>query len=95
MISVHRKVSAEMHELHLNVIIQGVCTYFIKDEPFVYGSVNKKGQNINRSIYILVFPKCDQMFILFFKFWPFAAMKISPIMSQNCQSRLSIVPNKK
>ena len=26
--------------------------------------------------------QCDQMVILFFKIWPFAVMKISPIMSQ-------------
>ena len=39
--------------------------------------------------------QCDQMVKLFFKSWPFATMKISPIMSQICQSRLSILPNKK
>ena len=36
----------------------------------------------------------DQMVKLFFKIWPFATMKISPKMSQICQSRLSILPNK-
>ena len=29
--------------------------------------------------------QCDQMVRLFFNIWPFAAMKISPIMSQICQ----------
>ena len=33
--------------------------------------------------------------VYFFNFWPFATMKISPIMSQICQSRLIILPNKK
>ena len=37
----------------------------------------------------------DQMVRLFFNVWPFATLKISPIMSQICQSRLSILPNKK
>ena len=32
---------------------------------------------------------------LFIKIWPFAAMKISRIMSQICQSMLSVLPNKK
>ena len=40
-------------------------------------------------------PRCDQMVRLFFKIWPFTAMKISPIISQICQSMLSILPNKK
>ena len=39
--------------------------------------------------------KCDQMVRLFFNIWPFATMKISPIMSQICQSQLSILPNNK
>ena len=39
--------------------------------------------------------QCDQMVRLFFNIWPFATMKISPIMSQICQSKLSILPNKK
>ena len=39
--------------------------------------------------------QCDQMVLLFFNIWPFAIMKISPIMSQICQSPLSILPNKK
>ena len=39
--------------------------------------------------------QCDQMIRLFFNNWPYAAMKISLIMSQICQSRLSILPNKK
>ena len=38
--------------------------------------------------------QCDQMVRLFFNIWPFATMKISPIMSQICQSKLSILPNK-
>ena len=38
---------------------------------------------------------CDQMVGLFFIIWPFATMKISPIMSQICQSGLSILPNTK
>ena len=37
----------------------------------------------------------DQMVRLFFKIWPFATKKTSPIMSQICQSRVSILPNKK
>ena len=39
--------------------------------------------------------RCDQMVRLFFNIWPFETMKISPIMSQIYQSRLSIFPNKK
>ena len=39
--------------------------------------------------------QCDQMVRLFFHNWPSAAMKISPIMSQICQSVLIILPNKK
>ena len=39
--------------------------------------------------------QCDQMVRLFFNIWPFATMKISPIRSQFCQSRHSILPNKK
>ena len=31
----------------------------------------------------------------FFNIWPFAAVKIVPILSQICQSKLSILPNKK
>ena len=38
--------------------------------------------------------QCDEMVGLFFNIWPFATMKISPIMSQICQSRLTILPNK-
>ena len=38
--------------------------------------------------------QCDQMVRLFFNIWPFARMQISPIMSQICQIRLSILPNK-
>ena len=34
------------------------------------------------------------MVILFFKIWPFATMKISPIMPQICQSRLTVLPSK-
>ena len=32
---------------------------------------------------------------LFFKIWPFIALKINPIISQICQSMLSILPNRK
>ena len=39
--------------------------------------------------------QCDQMVRLFFNIWSFAPMKISPIASQICQNRLSILPNKK
>ena len=39
--------------------------------------------------------QCDQIVGLFFSIWPFATMKISPIMSQIRQSQLSILPNKK
>ena len=39
--------------------------------------------------------QCDQMVRLFFNIWPFAIVKISPIMSQICQSQLSILPNMK
>ena len=38
--------------------------------------------------------QCDQMVRLFLNIWPFATLKISPTMSQICQSRLSILPNK-
>ena len=34
--------------------------------------------------------QCDQMVRLFFNIWPFAAMKISPIISQMCKSMLII-----
>ena len=39
--------------------------------------------------------QCDQMIRLFFNIWLFATTKICPIMSQVCQSSLSILPNKK
>ena len=39
--------------------------------------------------------QCDQMARLFFNIWPFATMKTCPIMSQICQSRLSIMPIRK
>ena len=39
--------------------------------------------------------QCDQKVRLFFNIWPFATIKIIAIMSQNSQSRLSILPNKK
>ena len=39
--------------------------------------------------------QCDQMFRLFFKFGHLQSIKISPIMSQICQSKLSILPKKK
>ena len=39
--------------------------------------------------------QCNQIVRLFFNIWPFATMKTSPIMSQICQSRLSILPNRK
>ena len=38
--------------------------------------------------------QCDQMVSLFFNIWPFAKRKIILIISQICQSRLSILPNK-
>ena len=38
--------------------------------------------------------QCDQMVRLYFNIWTFATMKTSPIMSQICQSRLNILPNK-
>ena len=38
--------------------------------------------------------QCDEMVGLFFNIWPFATMKISPIISQICHSRLTILPNK-
>ena len=52
------------------------------------------------SVFIFVSPflcafQCDQMVRLFFNFWPFTTMKISPIMSQIYQSNLSILPYKK
>ena len=37
----------------------------------------------------------DKMVRLFLNIWPFATMKISPIMSQICQTILSNLPNKK
>ena len=39
--------------------------------------------------------QCDQMVRLFFKFGHLQSMKISPILSQICLSKLSILPNKK
>ena len=39
---------------------------------------------------VLVQLQCDQIIRLFFNIWPFAAMIISPIMSQIGQIRLSI-----
>ena len=39
--------------------------------------------------------QCDQIVRLFFNIWPFGTMKISPIISQICQSSLSTLPNKK
>ena len=39
--------------------------------------------------------QCDQMVRLFCNIGPLATMKISPIMSQICQSMFSILPNKK
>ena len=44
---------------------------------------------------ILTGEQCDQMVRLFLNIWPFAIVKISPIMSQICQSQLSILPNMK
>ena len=38
---------------------------------------------------------CDQTVRFFFNIWPLETMKISPIMSQICQRRLSIWANKK
>ena len=46
-----------------------------------------------RSFCITHCTQCDQLVSLFFNIWPFATMKISPIISQICQSRLSIMPN--
>ena len=43
----------------------------------------------------LTYYQCDQLVRLLFQIWPFAAMKINTIMSQICQSRHSILPNKK
>ena len=37
----------------------------------------------------------DQMVRIFYNIWPLAIMIISPIMSHICQSRLSILPNRK
>ena len=39
--------------------------------------------------------QCDQMVRLFFSAWSFETTKIGPIMSQICQSRLNVLPNKK
>ena len=39
--------------------------------------------------------QCDQMVRLFLNIWPLAIVKISSIMSQICQSQLSILPNMK
>ena len=38
--------------------------------------------------------QCDRMVRLFFNIWSFATRKFSPILSQNCQSMLRILPNK-
>ena len=39
--------------------------------------------------------QCGQMVRLFFNIWPLATMKMRPIMSQICQSKHSILRNKK
>ena len=39
--------------------------------------------------------QCDQMVWLFFNIWSLVTMNISPKLSQICQSRLNILPNKK
>ena len=39
--------------------------------------------------------QCGQMLRLFFNIWPFAIMKISPIMPKICPRQLSILPNNK
>ena len=41
------------------------------------------------------YSQCNLMVRLYFNIWPFATLKASPIMSQICQSRPSILPNKK
>ena len=41
-------------------------------------------------LFKIICSQCEQMAKLIFNFWPFATMKFSPMMSQICQSRLSI-----
>ena len=48
-----------------------------------------------QKVQVLGLRQCDQMVRLFLNIWPFAIVKISPIMSQICQSQLSILPNMK
>ena len=43
----------------------------------------------------LVRGQWDQMVKLLVNIWPFVTMKMSPIMVQICQSRLSILPHRK
>ena len=56
-------------------------------------STSPPAKPIKFSFFILL--QCDQMERLFLNIRPFVTMKISPIMSQICQSRPSILPNKK
>ena len=44
---------------------------------------------------VLVLISLTRCLCYFLIFWPFATMKISPIISQICQNRSSILPNKK
>ena len=55
------------------------------------GYLNSSGkEHLQLCIY-----QCDQMVRLFFNILPFATMKISPITSQICRSRLNILPTQK
>ena len=65
----------------------------VKNAKNVFATVYDERRKSRRAYLTVV--QCDLMVILFFKIRPFATMKISPIMSQICQSRLSILPNKK
>ena len=47
-------------------------------------------RGFSRGILIVIWGQCDKMVRLFFSIWLFATMQISPLMSQICQSRLSI-----
>ena len=46
-------------------------------------------------IHLLLRLQCDQKVRLFFNIWPFAKMKIGPIIYQIRQSRLNILTNEK
>ena len=52
----------------------------------------KKIPQHNRT-YFFSLQQCDQLDRLFFNILPFVTMKMSPIMSKFCQSRLIILPN--